>query len=195
MNQEGQRATDIPLTNSLQNKVFQTYTGDNGKTIQSFNPMEEFAHIINNFIEKTSKKNIGFKYTLDQTIPTYCIGDINKIHEAFHFLTNYAIKSSNSRTFLTLNIENIAQTKMESAIRFSLNQSNTHINNEEIKQIHDAKYDSIYKSLVDSAKLSKAKINLLKVSNLTRSMDGGFQIKNDENNSSNFQITLNLRRK
>ena len=190
----GKRSTDIPSTNSIQ-KENKTYIHNEEATIKSFNPMEEFAHTINHFVEKTSKKDIGFKYLLDPTIPSYCIGDIEKIQEAMHYLSNYTINSSNSKNFLTLNIENIAQTKMENAIMISLNQSNHHMPEEEIKEILDAKYETLYKKSIDSRKFNKLKINLLEASHLISKIDGRFKIKQSQDHSTDFQITVNLKRK
>ena len=186
-----QRSTDIPLTNTAQVKRPNI---PEDESIRAFNPMEEFAHIINRFAAKTAKRDIGFKYKLDYTLPTYCIGDIDKIYEALNYLLDYTIQSSNSRSFLTLNIDNIAQTKLESAISFSLKQSNSHFTKEEIKEIQNARYNNIYKKKARAVKLNKTKENLRKVSKSISSINGNFQIKSDSKNETDFIVTVNLKR-
>ncbi len=186
-----QRATDIPLTNATQ---IDTSHAPINESIRTFNPMEEFAHVINRFTAKTAKRDIGFKYKLDYTIPTYCIGDIDEIHRALNYLLDYTIKSSNSKSFLTLNIENIAQTKLESAISFSLKQNNSHFTKEEIKEIQNARYNNIYKKETRAVKLNKAKEILRKVSKSISSINGNFQIKSDSKNETDFIVTVNLKR-
>ena len=183
-----QRATDIPLSNST--KIDESISKEDKSTISAFNPMEEFAHIVNSFTDKTDKKGISFKYQIDSTIPTYCIGDIYKIHQILEYLMKYAIKSSNSKKFLTFSIDNIAQTKIENAIRFSLKQDNTNFTKEEIREIKNSRYANFSRSI----NLSKEKENLIKVSKLISSIDGNFHIINNVKNKTEFQITVNLKR-
>jgi hypothetical protein len=189
---EKKRATDIPLTNIQEMQTYEKSDLDDYPI--SFNPVEEFARIINQFKEKTSEKDIGFIYKIDPTIPTHCIGEISKINRALLHLLRYTIQSSNYKNIITLSIDNIAQTKFENAIRFSLNQTNNHLTEDEIRKIHSAKHPMIYSEIKNKIKLSPAKENLVKLNKIISTISGNFKILSDKKDETNLQITVNLKR-
>jgi hypothetical protein len=157
-------APDIALSNGVESqKVEFTKT-----TIRSFDPMKTFSSVVSYLMQEFQKSDTGFKYSIDPDIPTHGIGNVSKIDEVFKLLVVYILDSTTSEDLIILDIENVAQTKTESAIRFTL------FRNSDVVQ-------------------SKRSENLTKIKDILTLIDGNFDVKEVEDGR-NFIITINIKR-
>jgi light-regulated signal transduction histidine kinase (bacteriophytochrome) len=175
----------IPLSNmTTEEAILQT---NEYSAIKTFNPMENFLLSTKNFIEKSAKKKIDFNYFIDPTIPTLCIGEGEKINKALDYLVNYAIATSKSRGTIKFNIENIASTKFESAIRFSVEDEHSHFTKEEKKQILNIMLKSDNK-----VNFNDIRDDLIYINELVHSIGGTLKIENKTPKGAIFYITINF---
>jgi hypothetical protein len=186
------RATDIPL--STFEIVENSQDRDDEIRFDFFNPQDEFARIIKLYQEKTKNRKIPFDYRLDPYLIKRCVGDMEKIDKALLYLLKYLLKSSSKRNALLMQIESIAQTKLETAIRITVNQNNKQFTQDEIKKIHNSTKSKIYQETTQTIPLTKTKEHLIEVAKLISKIDGNFTIKNDEKTGVDFILTINLKR-
>jgi len=186
-NQKKDKSLDMPLSNMETQTAFLPY--ENQQNRKTFNPMEEFLSSTKHFINLSAKKKIKFNYFIDPAIPTLCIGEIEKVQKALNHLINYVISTSKSRKSIKFNIENIASTKFESAIRFSIEDKHSQFTKEEKKQIL---------SIVIQTKKDKTtsfddiRDDLIYINELVHSIGGVFKIENKSPKGAIFHITMNF---
>jgi len=157
-------STDIPLTNGIEKQKVELKK----TTIRSFDPMQTFTSVVGYFIQECEKKDIGFKYKIDPDIPTRGIGNVSKIDEVFKLFVEYILDSTTSENTIIYDIENIAQTKAESAIRLSL------FRNSDMVKTHKS-------------------MNLTKMKNILSAIDGNFEVE-EVRDGRVFHITINIKR-
>jgi len=180
---------DMPLSNINIQKSLNTH--DNYPEARTFNPMEEFLLSTKHFISRSAKKKIEFNYFIDPTIPTLCIGEIEKIKKALDYLVNYVIAVSKTKDTIKFKMENIASTKFESAIRFSIEDKHSQFTKEQKGQIL---------SIVFQAKKDKTtsfddiRDDLIYINELVHSIGGVFKIDNKPPKGAIFHITINFNR-
>jgi hypothetical protein len=182
---------DMPLSNMTMQKAFNHDKHNNYPPARTFNPMEEFLRSTKHFINRSAKKKIEFNYFIDPTIPTLCIGEIEKIQKALDYLVNYVIATSKTKDTIKFNIENIASTKFESAIRFSIEDQHSQFTKEQKKQILSimlaSKQDKV-------ANFDDIRDDLIYINELVHSIGGVFKIDNKPPKGAIFHITINFNR-
>jgi len=159
-------ASDIPLTNGVKSEKVDIKLEKT--TIRAFDPMQTFTSVVGYLIQECEESDIGFKYNIDSDISNRGIGNVSKIDEVFKLFVEYILDSTTSKDLIILDIENIAQTKMESAIRFTL------FRNSDVVQ-------------------TQKSANLTKIKSLLTVIGGNFDVE-EVKDGRNFIITINIKR-
>lgn len=159
----------------------------------AYNPLEKCDSFTQEFIEEASEKKLEVDYYIDPTIPTYAIGDFNKIEQALDNLIHYIINTSRKKDIIQFRIDNIAQNAMESAIRFAIRGHRKSFTKEETRIIYDYQYSHFQQEKVNS-KLGGIKSNLEQVNKIISSINGEFKIEKNPTKGTDFFIIVNLKK-
>jgi hypothetical protein len=157
----------------------------------SFNPIEEFESIISEFAQKADKKHIAINHYIDPTVPTACIGNLKQIKQVISNLLNHAIGTTKSYGVIKVRVENSANKETESAIRFSVIESDGHISREYKNKIMRYFFNE---ELVKSPKISTRKTDLITTGQLIANMDGIFEISNSEKSGAILSFAVSLKK-
>ncbi len=114
---------DIPLSNDIRKKEEPSVHQERA-ALRVFNPLEKFTKIAKILLDESKKKDFAFKYHIDSTIPTHAISSVSRMDEVFTKVIDEISMIIDSDDFLEYSVENVAQTKSESAVRMQLFISN-----------------------------------------------------------------------
>jgi len=186
-----QSTDDLPLTNE-QNPDIALKIDQEKERICAlhetiFNPVHTFVKLTRRFLEESEAHGLKLHYYIDPKIPSSVFGDEERLKQLMTVLINYTCTHARETEAVGMRIENIASTKLESAIKIDLNFPSLSFSQEEIKEIIDAKY-----TLNLPKELDPHSSDLKLVSKLLHRIKGDLEIDTDPQGTTHIIVTLTL---
>lgn len=186
-----QSTDDLPLTNEYNPDIVLKSEREKERisTLQEtiFNPVHTFVRLTRRFLEESEAHGLKLHYYIDPKIPSLVLGDEERIKQLMTILINYTCTHARETEAVSMRIENIASTKLESAVKVDLKLPSVSFSREDIREIIDAKY-----TLNLPKEFNPHSDDLKLASKLLHRVKGELEIDTDSQGATHIIVTLAL---
>jgi signal transduction histidine kinase/CheY-like chemotaxis protein len=154
-----------------------------------FDPIEKFEASIESYAARAAEKNIELGVYVDPELPVSIIGDPTKISQIIVNLISNSIKFTPANGTVDVRIEKVSESKKDTSIKFSIEDSGIGITDEQKSKIFDAFSQA---DVSTSRKFGGTGLGLAISGKLVSFMGGELEIESIENEGCTFFFTLNF---
>ena len=152
-----------------------------------FDPIEKFEASVESYAARAAEKDIEFGIYVDPELPSTIIGDSTKISQVIVNLISNAIKFTPASGTVDVRIEKLSETKNDTTIKFSVEDSGIGITEEQKSKIFDAFSQA---DVSTSRKFGGTGLGLAISGKLVSFMGGKLEIESIGDEGSTFFFTL-----